>query len=399
MDGSRNLASNTVGLCLLPSELIQDILMRLALPELSCLRSVCKLLTSIISGNDFRREFNVRSSSDSWLFVYKKRSTRASVLHGFTERSDRWFNIPIVKYLFPVIPPGEDLYFLTASGDFFLFASNNCRELIAVNPTTKTARKIPPSPLGPRGTSSWRRSGLKLIAGPSGSDSFRFLFAESYENRPVLFEYSSETDTWSSIDANESSEDREPRGSDRRRIFLSVVHRRRESVAIAVSETDGPVVVRPRFDGGGMEERLAIGFSASDEVHRLHVYGDGNMVIIRSTVVDEFAKVRMFTCIEMWRMTLDGRRWEFVSKVPNGLVERVRKPYGVMMGCLEEKDGKVNVILMSNHKGQWDLIWLSYYDLVGRDREGNWRWIPLPEFGMEGLNMAGIAFSSGLSLR
>ncbi|XP_042496120.1 uncharacterized protein LOC122075230 [Macadamia integrifolia] len=394
MDGSRNPASNTVGLCLLPSELIQDILIRLALPELSYLRSVCKFLTSIISGNDFRREFNVRSSSDNWLFVYTKRSTRTSVLHGFTERSNRWFNIPIVKYLFPMVPPGEDLYFLTASGDFFLFASNNCRELIAVNPTAKTTRKIPPSPLGPRGTSSWRRSGLKLIAGPSGSDNFRFLFAELSENRPVLFEYSSETDTWNSMDANES-EDREQRGSDRRRVYLSVVHRRRESVAIALSETetDGPVVVRPRFDGG-MEERLAIGFSASDEVHRLHVYGDGNMVIIRSTVVNEFAKVRMFTCIEMWRISLDGMRWEFVSKVPNGLVEKVRKPYGVMMGCLEERYAKVSVILMSNHKGQWDLIWLSY-DLG----KGNWKCVSLPEFRMEGLNMGGIALSSGLSLR
>ncbi|KAF5192619.1 Gras family transcription factor family protein [Thalictrum thalictroides] len=392
-NGSRNLTSNAVSFSLLPSELIEDIFLRLALPEIFRLKCVSKTLTSVIYGNDFRTEFNLRSSSDTWLFVYKKRSPRDSVLYGFTYRSNRWFKIPIVEFLFPIVPPGEDLYFLTASGGFFLFASNNCRELIAVNLTLNTVKKIPPSPLGPRGTSSWRRSGLKLIAGPPDSDKFRFLFAELYENRPVLFEYSSETDTWKSYEAKED-EGNEPRVSQlKEKVFLSVVHRRNDSILLAVETNDHhnnpPLVLRPRFNGEE-QERLAIGFSRGNAaISRLHVYGDSCMVIVRS----EGERVRVFSCIEVWGLCKDGRGWKFISKVPTGLVDKVRKPYGVMMGCLEERDGIVRVVLVTNNEGVWDLIWLCY-EMGSRE----WSWVPLPEFRMKGLNMAGITISSGLTL-
>ncbi|PIA65409.1 hypothetical protein AQUCO_00100712v1 [Aquilegia coerulea] len=393
-NGSRNLTSNAVSFSLLPSELIEDIFLRLALPEIFRLKCVSKTLTSVIYGNDFRTEFNLRSSSDTWLFVYKKRSPRDSVLYGFTFRSNRWFKIPIAEFLFPIVPPGEDLYFLTASGGFFLFASNNCRELIVVNLTLNTVKKIPPSPLGPRGTSSWRRSGLKLIAGPPDSDKFQFLFAELYENRPVLFEYSSETDTWKSYEAKEDG-GHDPRGSYLKgKVFLSVVHRRNDSILLAVEPNDHdspPLVLRPRFNGAAIEEqeRLAIGFSRGNAaISRLHVYGDSCMVIVRS----EGERVRMFSCIEVWGLCKDGRGWEFISKVPNELVDKVRKPYGVMMGCLEEREGIVRVVLVTNNEGVWNLIWLCY-DLGSRE----WSWVPLPEFRMKGLNMAGITLSSGLT--
>ncbi|CAK9135597.1 unnamed protein product [Ilex paraguariensis] len=137
------------------------------------------------------------------------------------------------------------------------------QEVISVNPMTKTVKKIPPSPLGPRGTSLWRRSGLKLLSDPSGSDHFRFLFTELHENYPILFEYDSKTNKWQSKEARETVGDLpsgSTRGSDY--IFLSAFNGHSESVIVAVgSQHDAPVVVRPRFNRGNEEGRLAIGFS------------------------------------------------------------------------------------------------------------------------------------------
>ncbi|KAJ8644637.1 hypothetical protein MRB53_006385 [Persea americana] len=395
MDADRNRPSNAVGLCLLPSDLLQDIFFRLALPEILCIRSVSTSLSSFISGDDFRRLYALRSCSETWLFLYKKRSPRESMLHGFNDRSGRWFHIPVAGILLPAVHPGEDLYFLTASGDIFLFASNSRRELIAVNLAANAVKKIPASPLGPRGTSSWRRSGLKLIAGPPGSNRFRFVFAELYENRPVLFAYCSETDTWRSAVAAEDGVG-VTRSGENNIIFLSVIHRRRESVIISAAgpESERPVIFRPRFDGG--VEGLAVGLIAGDAADRLHVYGDGKMVVVRSDGEDGSTRVRAFVivCIELWGLSLDGNGWDFICRVPKNLIERIKKPYGVMMGCLEERDGVVRVVLLSNYKGLWDLIWLSY-DVDGQ----HWKWVPLPDDGTKGLNMAGIAFSSALRLR
>ncbi|KAI3967557.1 hypothetical protein MKW92_009257 [Papaver armeniacum] len=351
MESCRNLTTNNaVGLCLLPSELIQDILFRLALPEILRMKTVSKTLTSVISSTYFRRDYNTQSVPDTWVFVYTKRSLRDSILHGFTDRSDSWFKIRVSEFLSPVVPPGEDLSFLTASGDFFLFSSNHCRQLIAVNLKLKTVKKIPPTPLGPRDISSWRRSGLKLIAGPNGSDRFRFLFAEFYKNRPVLFEYVSGSDTWRSIEAVENELNRPDRG--RKRVYLSLK------------------TIRPRFDGRGVEERLAVGFSTADS-STLNVFGDDYMAIVRSANVDD-QQVRGFGCIKLWGR--GGGMWELVSKVPQDLVNRARKPYSVIMGCLEARDGIIRVILMSNFKGLWDIIWFSF-DLV----KGEWKWVPIPE--------------------
>ncbi|KAI3881010.1 hypothetical protein MKX03_037588 [Papaver bracteatum] len=393
MESCRNLTTNNaVGLCLLPSELIQDILFRLALPEILRMKTVSKTLTSVISSADFHHDYNTQSDPDTWVFVYTKRSLRDSVLHGFTDRSDSWFKIRVSEFLSPVVPPGEDLSFLTASGDFFLFSSNHCRQLIAVNLKLKTVKKIPPSPLGPRDISSWRRSGLKLIAGPNGSDRFRFLFAEFYEDRPVLFEYVSESDSWRSIEAVENELNRPDRG--RKRVYLSLVHRRSDSVVLAVGQEENdqpPVILRPRFDGRGVEERLAVGFSTADS-STLNVFGDDYMAIVRSANVDD-QQVRGFGCIELWGLGGGGGMWELISKVPQDLVNRVRKPYSVIMGCLEARDEIIRVILMSNFKGLWDIIWFSF-DLA----KGEWKWIPIPETRMEGLNIAGITLSAGLKL-
>ena len=167
-------------LLLLPSELLHEILLRLAVPELLRVRSVARPLSSLISSPDFRRLYHLSSASSgsgpaaAWLLLFKKLPPRDAAIRGFHGPSGRWFRIPVSAILAPAVPPGEDLYFLAASGSSFLFAANGRRELVVVDLTARAARRLPPSPLGPRGTSSWRRFGLKLVADPPGSNRFRY---------------------------------------------------------------------------------------------------------------------------------------------------------------------------------------------------------------------------------
>ncbi|KAL7168272.1 hypothetical protein ACSBR2_038667 [Camellia fascicularis] len=397
MGSHRNQTTNTVGFSLLPAELIHYIILNLVLPDIVRLKSTNKFIASIIFDQDFVREYNVKSSLTTWLFIYTKRWRCKSMLHGFVDGSNRWFEIPILELLIPMVSPWEDLYFLTASGNYFLFASNTSQEVIYVNPMAKIVRKIPPSPLGPRGTSLWRRSGMKLLPGPPGSGHFRFLFAEYHENRPILFEYNSEIDKWRSIEAKENVWNFpcvNERGGDY--IFLSVINGRSGSVLIALGSEgdDDPVVIRPRFHRAGEEQRLAVGFSWGSVFDQLHVYGDGNMMILRSDDVDDVSKRRrMLESVELWGLSSNGMSWEFISMVPSGLIEKIKKPYWVIMGCIEERQGTVRAVLMSNFEGIWDIIWLCY-DI----KRKHWTWVPLPDCKMKGLNMAGIAFSSGLTL-
>jgi hypothetical protein len=394
MDNHRNSTTSAIGFCLLPSELIQNILLYLVLPEIIQLKLVSKSIAHLISDQDFIREYNTRSRSTTWLFVYKKRWPRDLMLHGFTDQSDRWFQIPIAKSLRPIISPGEDLYFLTASGNFFLFVSNTMKVVISVNLVTKTVKKIPPSPLGPRGTSSWRRSGMKLVAGPPGSDHFRFLFVELVENRPILFVYDSQSEKWESMEVKENVANL-PCLSEREShyIYLSVINGRSESVLIVVNShgtTSKPLILRPRFGSGGVDDgQLTVRFSWGNVIDRLHVYGDGHMIIMMSDGIDKM----MLTGIELWGLSLDGRYWQYISKVPSKLMEQIKKPYGVMVGCLEERDGIVRAALMSNFEGLWHIIWLTY-DIKTR----HWIRVIVPDCKMKGSNMAGIAFSSGITL-
>lgn len=398
MEDHRNSTTpnnNAIGLCLLPQELIQNIFLSLVLPEIVPLKLVNKSFSRIISDHTFVRHYNSLSSSTTWLFVYKKRWLRDAVLHAFTDRSsDRWFRIPIAELLKPVHFHGEDLYFLAASANVFLFASNNnVREVVAVNLVSVTVKKIPPSPLGPRGTSSWRRSGMKLVTDPSGTGHFRFMFAEFVGNRPVLFVYDSVTDTWRSMEAQEKMVNGIlPRGGDR--VFLSVVHGPRESVLVASTpECDAPVVLRPRFHDARGGSGLTVGFSWGNVIDRLHVYGDGYMMIVKSEGASARGNTRVLKGVELWGLSLDGRVWEFVSSVPGEVMGVIEKPYGVMMGCLEEKNGVVRAALVSNCEGFWDMLWLSFDTKWNR-----WTSMPLPDCKMKGWNMAGISFSSGLTL-
>ncbi|KVH93834.1 uncharacterized protein LOC112517278 [Cynara cardunculus var. scolymus] len=396
---SRRNSTTVVGFSLLPSELIHCIILRLALPDIFHLKSVNKFITSMIADQDFTRDYNLRSSSSTWLFVYKKRWHRDPVvIHGFTQSSERWFKVMIGDILKPFIPPGEDLYFLTASGNFFLFALNCSREVISVNPMTKVVKRIPQSPLGPRGTSSWRRSGIKLLAGPSGSGQFRFLFVEIVDNNPTLFEYDSRTNKWKSTIAKESIVNpSHVNKKDENRIFLSASNEPRRSVVVCVGyDSNEPTVVRPIFSGILEDGELAVGFSWGSVTNRLHIYGDGWMLIVRSGsdgTNDSRRGIRVLKGVELWGLSPNGRQWAFVSKVPNGLIDEIKKPYGVMMGCLEEREGTIRAILMSNFEGIWDIIWLSF-DF----EKSKWAWVPLPEFKMEGSNMAGVTFSSGLTI-
>ncbi|KAL8189636.1 hypothetical protein R6Q57_029202 [Mikania cordata] len=395
----RQNSTTVVGFSLLPSELIHYIIIRLALPDIFHLKSVNKFITSVIADQDFLRDYNLRSSSTTWLFVYKKRWHRDPVvIHGFTRLSERWFKVMIGDILKPVIPPGEDLYFLTASGNFFLFALNCNREVISVNPMTKSVKKIPHSPLGPRGTSSWRRSGIKLLAGPSGSGLFRFLFAEMVENSPTLFEYDSMTNKWKTTIARESTANHSHvNNKDGKHIFLSVSNGPRRSILISVrSETNEPLVVEPIFSGVVEDGELAVGFSWGRVINRLHIFGDGWMLIIRSgpeNVDDANRGIKVVKVVELWGLGSNGMQWAFVSRVPNGLVDEIKKPYGVMMGCLEEREARIEAILISNFEGVWDIIWLNF-DI----ENSKWALVRLPELKMEGSNMAGVTFSSGLTI-
>ncbi|KAG5020041.1 hypothetical protein AAZX31_06G201800 [Glycine max] len=396
MDDHRNSTTkNAIGLCLLPQELIQNIFLSLVLPEIIRLKLLNKSFSRIISDNTFVRQYNSLSTSTTWLFVYKKRWLRDAALHSFTDRSsDRWFRIPISELLKPIQFHGEDLYFLAASNNVFLFASNTVREVVAVNLISVTVKKIPPSPLGPRGTSSWRRSGMKLVTDPTGSGHFRFMFAEFVDNRPVLFVYESRTDTWRSTEAEENTNTNEfsfsfsPRGAGH--VFLNVVHGPMESVLVATmpDECDKSVVLRPRFNVAGANDDLTVGFSWGNVMDMLHVYGDGYMMVVKSEGGNT-RNVRVLKRVELWGLSLDGRKWEFVSAVP-GVIE---KPYAAMMGCLEEKNGVVRAALVSNCEGVWDMTWLSFDTKWNR-----WTWMPLPDCKMKGWNMAGISFSSGLTL-
>lgn len=383
--------SNAIGFFLLPSELIHYIILQLALPDIVRLKSVNKLISSIISDHDFVRDYNFHSASATWLFIYKKRWRRDALLHGYTNyysESDRWFKILIADILKPVVPPGEDLYLLAASGNFFLFALNNSREVISVNPMNRTVKRIPPSPLGPRGTSSWRRSGMKLLSYPR--DHFRFLFAEMEGNGPVLFEYDSRSEKWQSTEAVENGQTNGGETENSTAIFLSAFNDRSGSIVISKDPhcDRPPLILRPIFTGD--EE--------GNPIDRLHVYGDGKVMIIKSKGVEEEGGERrvrrMLKSVDLWGLSKNGgRNWELMSRVPNSLVEKIKKPYGAMMGCLEEKNGIVKAILMSNLEGSWDIIWLCYHI-----QTKTWTWLPIPDCKMKGANMAGIAFSSGLSL-
>ncbi|CAI9285865.1 unnamed protein product [Lactuca saligna] len=396
---SRRNSTTVVGFSLLPSELIHYIILRLALPDIFHLKSVNKFITSVIADQDFARDYNLRSSSSTWLFVYKKRWHRDPVVvHGFTQSSERWFKVMIGDILKPVTPPGEDLYFLTAAGNFFLFALNCSREVISVDPIAKTVKRIPQSPLGPRGTSSWRRSGIKLLAGPSGSGQFRFLFAEMVDNNPTLFEYDSTTNKWKSTIARENNVNLTHNNvKDKNRIFLSASNGPNTSIVISVGcDINDPLVVRPRFTAVPEDGELAVGFSWGSVINRLHIYGDGRMLIVRSGSVglnDSSRRIRVLKHIELWGLSPNGSQWAFVSSIPNWLIDEIKKPYGVMMGCLEERKDTIRVILMSNFEGAWDIIWLGF-DLV----KSKWFRVSLPVFNMEGSNMAGVTFSSGLTI-
>ncbi|KAF3657592.1 putative DELLA protein SLR1-like [Capsicum annuum] len=391
MESHRDLATKAISFCLLPSELIQYIILQLALPEIIQLKLVNKSIFSIISDQNFVRNYNNQSSSATWLFLYKKRWRCEAILYGFTDCSNRWFNILIADLLKQVVPPGEDVYFLTANANIFLFALNNRQEVMSVDIMTRMVKKIPPSPLGPRGTSSWRRSGMKLLSCPYNSEHFRFLFAELHESHPTLFEYNSRVERWQFTQAIEVTQEL---GDDF--IFLSASNGRNGSVIIGVRPDQSnsiPVVIRPTFiTRGNEEDRLAIGFSWGNAIDILHVYGDGNIMTIKSDKVNK--TVRKIKRIELWGLSTNGRYWEFISMAPNELiVDKISKPYGAMIGCMQKTQGITRAILMTNLEGTWETIWLSY-----NKRDDYWAWLSLPDCNMKGSNLAGVTFSSGLTL-
>lgn len=382
-------ASTALGpLLLLPSELLHDILLRLALPELLRVRSVARPLSHLISSQDFRRLYHLSSGpgpAAAWLLLFKKLPPRDAALRGFHGPSGRWFRIPVSAIISPAVPPGEDLYFLAASGSSFLFAANGRRELVVVDLSARAARRLPPSPLGPRGTSSWRRFGLKLVADPPGSNRFRFLFAELVNNSPFLFEYQSDTDTWQSSEAVQAEGASVPVGPEG--TYLCAFHAGPDCVMVYSGPgVDLPVFFRPRFPHNP---------NAAGHGDRLHVYGDGSAVVVRSTVIDEPSRtrVKVVAGVDLYGFGSSvGGDWQLVSTVRGDLVEGFRKPYAVMTGLLAEREGVIRLVLISNCRGAWDLVWLSY------DRaRGEWRWVPVPDWGTKGLNMAGIAVSSTFS--
>ncbi|XP_044471472.1 uncharacterized protein LOC123200366 [Mangifera indica] len=384
MDNHQNVATNAIGFCLLPSELIQNILLHLALPEIIAMKVVNKSIASVFSDQHFVRQCNFRSKSATWLFLYKKRWNCDAMLEGFSDQSTRWFKISIAELLKPLVSPRQNLYFLTANGNIFLFICNTYQQVVAVNLVKRTVRRIPDSPLGPRGTSSWRRSGMKLVT-RFASDQFRFLFADLVDNRPVLFEYSSETDTWKSSEAKEILDNLQIPHVDKREddyIFVNATNEPNESVVVAVESENStaPVIVRPRFNGGG------------SSMERLHVYGDGHMMIVRSKGVENGRELKG---IELWGLNLreNGKDWEYISTVPSEIIRKINKPYGFLIGCLEKADGVIQMVLLFSYECLRRLIWLSY-DV----NKKKWSWCPVPDCKMKGFNMAGIGLAHGLTL-
>nr|GEV22767.1 hypothetical protein [Tanacetum cinerariifolium] len=120
------------------------------------------------------------------------------------------------------------------------------------------------------------------------------------------------------------------------------------------------------------------------------------MLIVRSGSESEDGAsrgIRVVKGVDLWGLSPNGRQWTLVSNVPIWLIDEIKKPYGVMMGCLEKKEGTIRAILMSYFEGVWDIIWLSF-DI----EKSKWALVPLLEFKMEGSNMAGVTFSSGLTI-
>ncbi|KAL1189169.1 hypothetical protein V5N11_032583 [Cardamine amara subsp. amara] len=400
MDKSQrcNKDTNTnIGFCLLPSELIQNILFHLCIPEIIRMKLLNKYVLTTISDQSFIRQLNNGSQRDTWIFVYTRRWRRDNgVLHGFSDRSVRWFKIPLAEILTGDIFPGEELYLLTASGNFLLFASNTHCGIIAVDLVGKSVTRISSCPLGPRGTSSWRRSGMKLVPDQSNPSHFRFMFAEMVNNRPVLFTYHSHTATWHTKEVENNPINRAFKKNSN--VFLSLSNRPQESIVMKV-EDDGsmlnryPAILRPRINQEAIRQcPSSVGFSRNDlESQLLHIHGDEYKVVIRLDRVDNSKMKKIMKSLEVWEINSNGEKWELVSKAPSEVISN--KPCGVMMGCLERRLGVIRVALMTNHEGLWNVIWLDY------DREKDkWEWIPLPDCRfLQGSNMAGISFSSGLT--
>lgn len=240
---------------------------------------------------------------------------------------------------------------------------------------------------------------MKLVAsptGPTGSTHFRFMFAEFVSERSILFVYDSINDSWRSIEAEEGDGDVGIEEEEKKRIFLNVINGRRESVLVVCRrDGGGAAVVRRRLvgGGGGGDMTMRVGFSWGNVIDRLHVYGDGYMMIVESEGGD--GKRRILKGIEMWGVKNNDNNgeWEFISKAPMDVMKKMERVYGVMMGCLEERDGVIRGSLVTNWEGVWDILWVSFVLDTNQ-----WSWIPLPDCKMKGFNLAGISFSSGLTL-
>ncbi|KAK2967761.1 hypothetical protein RJ640_029657 [Escallonia rubra] len=390
MEGRRLPATNCVGFCLLPSELMEYIFIRLASPDICQLRCVSKPIASILREREFVLNHNDQHRSSTWLFFYNKPADREdAALHGFSDRSNRWFKILVHDLLKSVVPSGEYLYFLTASGSNFLFALNTRKEVVLVNPMTRTVRKIICPPQGPHGIFFGPDTSIKLLFGPPGADQFCVLFAQFINGCTILFEYNSNTNKWRTITLERRVRDLSLVGD---YVFLSVFDRfRRCANIICVSQRGHPEAV-------SIWPTLACADSSweirGDGLHSYRVIGDGKMVIVRSDGVDDKNKrIRMLKGVELWGITANGKHWEFISETSREIVAEMKKPYGVIEGCLEERNGTIRVALMFNFQGVWDIIWLSY-DLGRR----NWTRVVLPDCQMKGSSMVGISFSSGLIL-
>lgn len=233
---------------------------------------------------------------------------------------------------------------------------------------------------------------MKLVAGsPPETGHFRFMFAEFVDNRPVLFVYDSIADKWEAMEAEGTRSFEKKKEEDDARVFLNVINGPRESVVVVASTGKyygAPVVVRPRLEGEG--EIGGVGLS----MDRLHVYGDGYMMVIRSESEGGKRKnMRVLKGIEMWGLGLEGRVWEYISSVPCEVMKKIERGFGVMMGCLEERNGVIRAALVSNWEGLWDIIWM-WFD----KNTHQWGCITLPHCNMKAYNLAGITFSSGLTL-
>ncbi|KAG0610626.1 hypothetical protein M758_7G079300 [Ceratodon purpureus] len=130
----------------LPSDILDQALALLPLPDVFRVRSVCKRWNSVIHCAQFQ-ELSLRSSV-SWGPFYSPRvgwkgqGSRSVLWSSYDLSEGKWITMP--QFEFPVCAQSSSWNLLAANGGLFCFgASDGPRRILVCNPMTKTWRELP----------------------------------------------------------------------------------------------------------------------------------------------------------------------------------------------------------------------------------------------------------------